>query len=151
MTVELSPSDPRSVKALALLPQARAWVTGHRKADGRAFLVAPASKPGAVYFVDARGAECTCPDRQQRRVTCKHMLAARLLLVERGEPAAAPQPSPAPARATCGVCTQPLGPGILAGVCSDCVEAGLLFEGAAAVKAAFGSTRYDALFPADRD
>ena len=43
---------------------------------------------GAVYFVDARGAECTCPDRQTRRVdACKHMLAARLLLVERGEPA----------------------------------------------------------------
>ena len=93
MTVTLSPSEPRSVKALALLPQARTWTAGHRKADGRAFLIAPASKPGAVYFVDARGAECTCPDRQVRRVdACKHMLAARLLLVERGEPAPAPAP-----------------------------------------------------------
>ncbi len=90
MVITLDTADPRSARALALLPAARTWATGHRKADGRAFLIAPASKPGAVYFIDARGAECTCPDRQTRRVdACKHMLAARLLLVERGEPAPA--------------------------------------------------------------
>ena len=79
MTVTVSTDNPRSVKALALLPTARTWTHGTRKSDGRAFLVAPASKLGAVYFVDANGAECTCPDRQTRRVDCKHMLAARLL------------------------------------------------------------------------
>ena len=42
-------------------------------------------------------------------------------------------------RPTCGVCTQELAPGILAGVCADCVEAGLLFDGVAAIKAAFGA------------
>src|SRR3712207_2978673 len=89
MTVELSTADPRSVKALALLPQARTWTTGYRKADGRAFLIAAGSN-GHSYYVDARGSECTCPDRQTRRVAaCKHMLAARLLVVERGEPAPA--------------------------------------------------------------
>ncbi len=93
MTVTVSSADPRSVKALALLPQAGTWVQGSRKCDGRAFLIAPASKPGAVYYVDANGAECTCLDRQTRRVVCKHMTAARLLLVERGE-----QPAPAPRR-----------------------------------------------------
>ena len=87
MVVTLDTADPRSARALALLPQARTWATGHRKSDGRAFLMAPASKPGAVYFVDARGAECTCPDRQTRRLdACKHMLAARLLLAERCAP-----------------------------------------------------------------
>src|SRR5215210_727271 len=81
MVVTVSSTDPRSVKALALLPRARTWTHGTRKCDGRAFLIAPASTPGHSYYVDARGAECTCPDRQTRRVTCKHMLAARLLLV----------------------------------------------------------------------
>ncbi len=90
MVITLDTADPRSARALALLPAARTWTTGHRKSDGRAFLIAPASKPGAVYFVGGRGDECTCPDRQVRRVdACKHMLAARLLLVERGEPAPA--------------------------------------------------------------
>src|SRR5215210_5024679 len=131
MVVTVSSTDPRSVKALALLPCARTWTTGHRKCDGRAFLIAPGSN-GHSYYVNANGSECTCPDRQTRRTTCKHMLAARLLLVERGE-----QPAPAPA--ICHVCTQPLGPGILAGVCAACVDAGLLFEGVSAVKGLFGS------------
>ena len=134
MTVELSPSDPRSVKALALLPAARRWVHGTRKSDGRAFLIAPASTPGAAYYVDARGADCTCPDRQARRATCKHMLAARLLLVERGE-----RPSPAPTRATCRVCTQLLPVGVLSGVCAACEDVGLWVDGVAAIKAVFGA------------
>ena len=133
-TVTVSTADPRSVKALALLPQARTWAHGTRKVDGRAFLIAPASRPGAVYFVDARGAECTCPDRQTRRTTCKHMLAARLLLVERGE-----QPALAPKRAGCRVCTEPVPAGIIPGECDACQDAGLLFDGVEAIKAAFGS------------
>ena len=134
MVITLDTTDPRATRALALLPAARHWTHGTRKSDGRAFYIAPASKPGAVYYVDANGSECTCPDRQTRRTTCKHMLAARLLLVERGQ-----QPAPASTPATCQVCTQPLGPGILAGVCAACVDAGLLFEGVAAVKGLFGS------------
>ena len=39
---------------------------------------------------------------------------------------------------TCAVCTQQLPAGVLAGVCADCAEAGLLFDGVAAIKAAFG-------------
>ena len=135
MVITLDTTDPRASRALALLPQARTWTRGTRKADGRPFYIAPASKPGAVYFVDAAGAECTCPDRETCRVVCKHMTAARLLLVERGEA----QPAPTPKRATCDVCTQLLAPGVLAGMCADCVEAGLLFEGVAAIKGLFGS------------
>ena len=132
MTITISTDDPRSVKALALLPQARTWTRGRRAIDGRAFVIAPASKPGAVYFVDAAGDECTCPDRQTRRVTCKHMLAARLLLVERGE-------QPAPARPMCRVCTQPATTPL--GECADCERVGVLFDGVEAIGAAFGSGR----------
>ena len=139
MVVTLDTADPRAARALALLPQARTWTTGHRKADGRAFLMAPGSAPGAVYFVDARGAECTCPDRQNRRVdACKHMLAARLLLVERGE-----QPAPAPSRSTCRVCTQLLPVGVLSGECAECQDIDTFFEGVAAIKAAFGAAHPD--------
>ena len=62
------------------------------------------------------------------------MLAARLLLVERGE-----QPAPAPKRAGCRVCTEPLPTGVLSGLCDACADAGLMFGGVAAIKAAFGS------------
>ncbi len=140
MVVTLDTTDPRAARALALLPQARTWTTGHRKSDGRAFLIAPASKPGAVYFVDAAGGECTCPDRQTRRATCKHMLAARLLLVERGE-----QPAPAPTRATCRVCMQELPAGVLSGVCAACEDVRLWVDGVAAIKAAFGADHPDAV------
>ncbi len=46
-------------------------------------------------------------------------------------------------RATCGVCTQQLPVGVLAGVCADCAEAGLMFEGVAAIKGAFGAAHPD--------
>ena len=115
MTVELSPSDPRSVKALALLPRARAWTTGRRKCDGRAFLIAPGAN-GHSYYMDANGAECTCPDRQTRRVDCKHMLAARLLLVERGEQPATPTPT----RGACRCCGAKLPVGLISGLCDAC-------------------------------
>ncbi len=137
MTITLDTTVPRSVKALALLPQARTWTTGRCKCDGRAFLIAPGSN-GHSYYVDARGAECTCPDRQARRTTCKHMLVARLLLVERGEPAA-----PTTQRATCRVCTQLLPVGLLAGLCDACADAGLMFEAVAGIKAAFGAEHPD--------
>ncbi len=141
MTITISTDDPRSVKALALLPQARTWTRGRRAIDGRAFLIAPASKPGAVYFVDAAGDECTCPDRQTRRVTCKHMLAARLLLVERGGPGwgkktSADSASVSFARAMCRVCTQPATTSL--GECADCERVGVLFDGVEAIGAAFG-------------
>ena len=137
MVITLDTTDPRAARALALLPQTRTWITGRRKCDGRAFLIAPGSN-GHTYYVDARGAECTCPDRQTRRATCKHMLAARLLLVERGE-----QPARAPTRATCRVCTQQLPVGVLSGACAECQDVGLMFEGVAGIKAAFGAEHAD--------
>lgn len=128
MVVTVSADNPRSIKALAVLATADRWVKGHRKADGRPFFTVPGSN-GRLYHVDTR--DCTCPDRQQRGVDCKHILAVRLWTLE--------HKAEAPARAPCDVCTQQLPAGVLAGVCADCAEVGLLFEGVAAVKAAFGS------------
>ena len=74
MTVTISPDDPRSVRALAVLATADRWVKGHTK-DGRPFFVVPGSN-GRVYWTDTR--DCTCPDRRQRDETCKHIRAVRL-------------------------------------------------------------------------
>ena len=140
MTVAISPDDPRSVRALAVFATADRWVKGHTK-DGRAFFVVPGSN-GRLYWTDTR--DCTYPDRRERAVYCKHMLAVRMWALRHKRTA------PAPNRAGCRVCTQPLPAGVLAGVCADCAEAGLLFDGVAAIKAAFGGpNRYESLFPAE--
>ena len=116
MTHVVSSTDPRAVKALALLSQARTWTTGRRKCDGRAFLIAPGSH-GRTYYVAADGSECTCPDRQVRRVdACKHMSAAHLLA---DKPAATAQP--VPAALSCDDCGAALPAHVVAGaMCSEC-------------------------------
>ena len=90
MTVTISPDDPRSVRALAVLATADRWVKGHRK-DGRSFFVIPGSN-GRVYWTDTR--DCTCPDRRQRDETCKHIRAVRLWTIEHKAKAPAPKPAP---------------------------------------------------------
>ena len=132
MTVTISPDDPRSVRALAVLATADRWVKGHTK-DGRAFFVIPGSN-GRLYWTDTR--DCTCPDRRERAVYCKHMLAVRMWALRHK---AAPAPSKVAGRATCAVCMQQLPVGVPAGQCADCAEAGLLFDSVAAIKAAFGA------------
>ena len=102
--------------------------------DGCPFFVVPGSN-GRVYWTDTR--DCTCPDRRERAVDCKHMLTVRMCALQ--HKATAPAPSKGAGSATCAVCTQQLPAGVLAGVCADCAEAGLLFDGVAAIKAAFGS------------
>ncbi len=74
------------MRALAVLATADHWTKGHRKADGRAFFAIPGSG-GRIYYTDTR--DCTCPDRQQRGVDCKHILAVRLWAIEQK---AAPAP-----------------------------------------------------------
>ena len=133
MTVTISPDDPRSVRALAVLAQAPRWTKGHTR-DGRAFFVVPGSK-GRIYWTDTRA--CTCPDARERGVACKHVLAVRMwTLAHKGE---APAATSAPAPATCRVCTAELPAGLVSGLCDACDEAGLMVEGVAAIKAAFGS------------
>ena len=69
MTIEVSTTDPRSLKALQILETADRWIRGRRKSDGRSFFAIPGSD-GRVYCADTR--ECTCPDRQQRQVERVH-------------------------------------------------------------------------------
>ena len=98
MTVTVSPTDPRSVRALAVLATADRWVKGHRKADGRAFFTIPGSN-GRLYHADTR--DCTCPDARERGVTCKHQIATGLWTIRQN--AAGAQPA-APAD-DLGLCT----------------------------------------------
>ena len=130
MTVTVSPADPRSVRALAVLRTADRWTKGHTKA-GRPFFAIPGSN-GHVYWTDTRA--CTCPDARERGATCKHQLAVRMWKLEHDA-----QPAAAPARAGCGVCTQPVPAGVIAELCADCAEAGRMFDGVEAIRAAFGS------------
>ncbi len=119
MTVTISPDDPRSVRALAVLATADRWVKGHTK-DGRPFFVIPGSN-GRVYWTDTR--DCTCPDRRERDETCKHIRAVRLWTIEQKTKAPAPKPAPAPATEgpwsacrACGILVPP----IARRLCQDC-------------------------------
>jgi SWIM zinc finger len=93
MTITVSTSDPRSVKALAILAGAEQWQRGHTK-SGRSFYAIPSQvKAGLFHMADARG--CSCRDFQRpwdkrgagSSGPCKHMLAVRLFLaVQAGLP-----------------------------------------------------------------
>ena len=52
---------------------------------------------GRVYWTDTR--DCTCPDRRERDVTCKHIRAVRLWTIEHKSTAPAPKPAPVTADA----------------------------------------------------
>lgn len=75
VTITVSTTDPRSIKALALLATADRWQKGHTRA-GRPFYAVPGSQPNLFHMTD--GADCSCPDRRHRGVVCCHMLAAQL-------------------------------------------------------------------------
>ena len=119
MTVTISPSDPRSMRALAVLATADRWVKGHTK-DGRPFFVVPGSN-GRVYWTDTR--DCTCPDRRERDETCKHTRAVRLWALQHRATAPACKPVPAPTTegqwVPCRACGF-LVPPIARGLCQDC-------------------------------
>jgi len=105
--------SPIADRVAAVLATAATWTHGRRRADGREFWIVPGSN-GRTYYVAADGSECTCADRQVRRVdACKHMTAARLLVVERG--------APAPAPLTCTDCGAELPAHVVSGaMCSEC-------------------------------
>lgn len=87
MVVSVSRTDQRSRKALVLFTQAATWTRGHLK-DGTPFFVIPGSQ-GRVYWTNTR--DCTCPDRQERAVDCKHMLAVRLYVLSQPAPTRGPR------------------------------------------------------------
>jgi hypothetical protein len=78
MVIQVSTTDPRSLKALGILATAAKWTRGHTK-DGRSFFSIPSSS-GHIYWVDSR--ECTCPDFTNRQEACKHILAVRLWIAQ---------------------------------------------------------------------
>ena len=91
MVVEVSTSNARSLKALAILATAATWTKGHTK-DGRSFFSIPSSS-GHIYWTDSR--ECTCSDFLNRQRTCKHILAVRLWIAQQaGEKAQQPVSRP---------------------------------------------------------
>jgi len=75
MTIVVSTSDARSLKALALLETADRWQKGHTK-DGRSFYAVPSQSGDVLHMVDCRA--CTCRDFERRQDACKHILAVRL-------------------------------------------------------------------------
>ena len=73
------------------------------------------------------------PRPRERDETCKHIRAVRLWTLQHD----ARHSAPAPKRAGCCVCTQPLPAGVISGECDACQNAGVHFDGVAAIKAAF--------------
>src|SRR5215212_3287487 len=92
VTIELSTTDKRDGKALALFARCAEWQTGHTK-DGRAFFAIPGSDDGLLHMADQR--DCSCQDRQRSRNVCKHMRAVRFWMAAFVTGAVAPKPRPA--------------------------------------------------------
>src|SRR5215212_935150 len=91
VTIELSTTDKRDGKALALFARCSEWQTGHTK-DGRPFFAIPGSEPGLLHMTDQR--DCSCQDRQRSRNVCKHMRAVRFWMAAFATGAVAPKPRP---------------------------------------------------------
>lgn len=75
VTIEVSSTDRRDGKALALFARCAEWQQGHTK-EGRSFFAIPGSEAGLYHMADQN--DCSCPDRRQRQSVCKHMRAVRL-------------------------------------------------------------------------
>jgi hypothetical protein len=92
VTIELSTTDKRDGKALALFARWQDWQQGRTK-DGRSFFAIPGSEPGLLHMADQN--DCSCPDRQRSRNVCKHMRAVRLWMAAFSTGAVAPKQRPA--------------------------------------------------------
>ena len=76
LTITISSSDPRNIKALAIAAGADQWLK-HRDADGtKAYGIPSQGTPGSFYLVTQTS--CTCPDARRHGEACKHVLAVRL-------------------------------------------------------------------------
>ena len=137
------PDTRRAAAAAELVKGAHCWPVVTLKRDvgafraGERFFGVPSSTPGVCYLANARF--CACPDYQRRGSGCKHQRAVLLHLAAIEGTEGADEAPHSPRRAMCGVCARQLPAGVLAGLCADCAEDGRMFEGVAAIKAAFGS------------
>ena len=76
ITITISDTDPRSIKAVEIAAGAGQWLKC-RLADGQKAYGIPSQRtPGHYHVADCRS--CSCPDYQRRRDACKHVLAVRL-------------------------------------------------------------------------
>ena len=75
MTITISSTDPRSIKAVEIASTAGQWLKcrGH---DGRKAFGVLSSDGTRHHLVDCQ--RCTCPDFEHRQQPCKHVLAVRL-------------------------------------------------------------------------
>lgn len=87
MTLEVSTTNARTVKALALFARCHEWTKGHLK-DGRPFFAIPGSA-GHIWWADNRS--CTCPDFASRGGPCKHVTAVKLWQIAQPAPTRGPR------------------------------------------------------------
>ena len=80
MTIQVSTTDARTARAIALLASADRWLKITSKVDGRRYYAIPSSDGQHVYW--ARPDACSCPDATHRDVTCKHMVATALYVAK---------------------------------------------------------------------
>src|SRR3954447_2992134 len=111
MTIEVSSTDKRDGKALALFARCAEWQTGHTK-DGRSFFAIPGSERNLWHMTDQH--DCSCPDPQPSRNVCKHMRAVRLWMAAFATGAVAPKPRPGATAEDDRIVLLPAGAAVLA-------------------------------------
>src|ERR1700722_6435874 len=67
-------TDPRQERGLALM---KGKTKAFRHIAGDVFFVPSQTNTGSGYVVDVTGGKCTCPDFEERGLTCKHQWALR--------------------------------------------------------------------------
>ena len=77
MTITISSTDPRSLKAIEIAAGAGQWLKC-RGQDGRKAYGVPSQSAAGHYYLTTQ-TSCTCPDAQRHEgLACKHQLAVRL-------------------------------------------------------------------------
>jgi hypothetical protein len=77
MTITISSTDPRSLKAIEIAAGAGQWLKCRSTDGGKAYGIPSSRDASHVYLVTQTS--CTCPDAQRHAgMACKHQLAVRL-------------------------------------------------------------------------
>ena len=78
MTITVSTTDPRSLKALQILETADRWSPVYHPTTGEKFYRVPSQADPRVHYL-TNCATCDCPDNRAER-PCKHRIAVRLFV-----------------------------------------------------------------------
>ena len=76
ITITISDTDPRSLKAVEIAAQAGQWLRCHTRDGHKAYGIESQHTRGLYYLVTQT--RCTCPDAARSGLACKHQLAVRL-------------------------------------------------------------------------